>query len=304
MNPEDLGAILTKVLGKGFGELIPVLKTDFEDLEKKMRKLGTLMDAETAVGLKTLEDEFSLLSQIIVAQLGPALLAFAQWLLHIAANSKALEGLDYLIQKAKGNSELPGKNGMSAKAAHDMAVQALDYIQKTDQRKTSPEQFRAQWADYYTNGIGRDKNPEYGNALADDKSKTWTEELRYLNERIQPVEDVDSKAGKASAHDFEGLRTGLAALEARIKDEANKLNNPKSPKFDVPEVEDKAKKLKSFHEKGDELIKVGNFLGSSKDVMESLAQKQVELLQQIANNTASSSDDGSGDSSDDDFPMS
>lgn len=77
-NPDELGIIFRELGVKAFGKLIPFLKTDFDELSAKMKKMGAIMDTETAVKLKALAEEFSLLSQIIASQLGPALVKFAE----------------------------------------------------------------------------------------------------------------------------------------------------------------------------------------------------------------------------------
>jgi hypothetical protein len=67
---------LKDVIGKSFGEITPMLQTDFEELQTKMQNLGMIMDTDTAIRLRYLGEEFSMLSQIIVTQAGPALLKF------------------------------------------------------------------------------------------------------------------------------------------------------------------------------------------------------------------------------------
>lgn len=80
---QDIDAPMKEIFRRGFGELIPVLKTDFDELGAKMRALGSIMDTDTAVAVKHLKDEFDLLSNIIVAQTAPALVEFAKLLINI-----------------------------------------------------------------------------------------------------------------------------------------------------------------------------------------------------------------------------
>jgi hypothetical protein len=77
-NPEELGVIFKELGVKAFGKLIPLLKTDFDELGAKMKNVGAIMDTETAVKLKHLADEFGLMGQIITSQLGPILIKFAE----------------------------------------------------------------------------------------------------------------------------------------------------------------------------------------------------------------------------------
>lgn len=88
-NAEDIGPVLKEVFGKSFGELIPVLKTDFDELGGKMKALGTIMDTDTAVKLDALGDNFSLLSSIIAVQLGPVLVQVSILFLEMVGKIKA-----------------------------------------------------------------------------------------------------------------------------------------------------------------------------------------------------------------------
>ena len=79
-NAAEIGVVFREVLGKGFGPMVSVLKTDFSALGDKMQMLGTIMDTETAVKLKHITDEFSLLGMIITTQLGPAMIKLSEWI--------------------------------------------------------------------------------------------------------------------------------------------------------------------------------------------------------------------------------
>ncbi len=78
-NAEQIMAPLKEVLGRGGGEAVGILKNNFEELGDEMQKTGQIMDSQTAAKLKVLGDEMEIVSRIIVAQLGPALLHFAEW---------------------------------------------------------------------------------------------------------------------------------------------------------------------------------------------------------------------------------
>jgi hypothetical protein len=84
VNPADIASELKTVFGRAFGELIPVLKTDFGELQKKMENLGIIISTKTAVSLKVMQDEFSLLGGIIVEFLAPHLVTLGEvvfWLI-------------------------------------------------------------------------------------------------------------------------------------------------------------------------------------------------------------------------------
>jgi hypothetical protein len=87
LSREDSAAAFKEVLGKGFGEILPVLSQDLSELSARMHKLGTIIDTQTAKALVVMEEEISLLSQVILGRLSPAIIAFAEGLY------KALGGL-------------------------------------------------------------------------------------------------------------------------------------------------------------------------------------------------------------------
>ena len=258
MSQEDLGPILREVIGKGFGELIPVLKTDFEELEKKMRSLGSLMDTGTAVKLKILEDEFSLLGTIIATKLGPKLLDFAELLFKVGAGFAA----SWAWLSSRFSSNAPA---MQATMSH---------------------------------------TPGFGGWAPGESAKTMSDAIKAAAPPPDAAE-IAKQAGLKTFKEWTGWAEDMRKRFAALEDD---LKHPAKPNFNVEQVDEKEKKEKDpkqFHEKGDALIKVGNFLGSSKSGLEDIGQKQVQLLQQIANNTRPSTGSGSGTGiGDDDFPMS
>ena len=77
-NPEELGALFRSLGLREFGQMIPVLKTNFGELEKEMRKFGGIMDTETIVSLKMASEEFGLLTTLVISHLAPALIALTE----------------------------------------------------------------------------------------------------------------------------------------------------------------------------------------------------------------------------------
>lgn len=78
-NPEEIAGPLHEVFGRGFGEFVPVMKQDFDELGEKMRAAGAIMDGQVAAKLAKISNEFEILSRIVTTQLAPALLKFAEW---------------------------------------------------------------------------------------------------------------------------------------------------------------------------------------------------------------------------------
>jgi hypothetical protein len=276
-NPEILGPIFRDIFGKGFGPIITLLQTDFEELHKKMENLGLIMSAETAVKLKGIGEEFELLSKIIVVSLGPALVSFTEWLLRIISNSQVTEGLDFIARRAAGKSRLSDFNGYSADERRKFALgedQALlDAIKKG---KTFDE---------FKGGRQHDRAAIF----ADDVSKTFQQEAKYLSGIIQKVADVENEAAKGAGNDMAQLKAGIASLIAKMEADAYNLNHPQPANF-TPAGDVSGMRQKIYT---DSLLKTGNFIGHlpgmpvvSSNSTPELLRQQLAVQKHIAENTA------------------
>lgn len=203
-NVESLAPVLREVLGKGFGEIIPVLKTDFDELGDKMKRLGSIMDTETAVKLKALSDNFDLLKNILATQLGPVLLSF-------------LEALIPVIGKIKELSAFIG-----ALVAGGWKKAAKDFWTAHQARKTIVGHDAAQ-------AMGLPDN-------AESKSK-FEEAKKFLEEYDEKV----AEAGKAAIDAGSAFDKMVQGIREKLQKEADDLSHPKPINPDVGLV--KAKKL-------------------------------------------------------------
>jgi len=79
VSPEQIAQPLREVLGRGAGQGIAVLKTDFDELDKKMQ--GFMMSGEVAEKLKQLSEGLSFMGTVLIVQLAPAILWCADALL-------------------------------------------------------------------------------------------------------------------------------------------------------------------------------------------------------------------------------
>lgn len=79
LNPADVAKDLKDVFGKSGQQIFGVLQTNFEELQAKMQDMGAIMDGQVAYKLKALGEELGLISRILTAQLGPALLTLAEF---------------------------------------------------------------------------------------------------------------------------------------------------------------------------------------------------------------------------------
>ena len=73
-NPQDLIEPLREVFGRAGGALIPMLESNFEELEKKMKSFGAIMESQTAHQLKDLSDEIGMLGRVIMAEFAPGII--------------------------------------------------------------------------------------------------------------------------------------------------------------------------------------------------------------------------------------
>lgn len=298
MSPEDLGPIL-KALGKGLPELIPVLQADFGALEDKIRKLGGFIESETIAKLKTFGDTLDLLASVIAVHFAPTILHIIEKLMD--GVSGFLGWMDKRSRPQNPDEQPPeGKKGfgsglwsMSGKVGSGMMGALTGLLGLGD------EAFGV---------LGSDSSK----ALAEDRliqSMQWFKLAGISGGWMEDAADQvvkDINQGKLSLKQswdqvVEQWKKEAAELAARLKD-------PIEGKHDVPDLGGKApheKAARRFHESGDALIRVGNFLGSSRSVLEDIAQKQVQLLQRLVTLAEARriQTPGPFDMSDDNFPV-
>ena len=268
MNPEELGPILKDILGKGFGELLPMLGTDFVDLEGKMRALGSIMDTDVAVRLDTLGDEFSMLGNILAVKLGPVILSLAE-----------------VIYKVIGGLA-------SIWAAFKAGVNALF----TDQAGKKMQRTMAITPGY--GGYTEEQKRQIAAQKAEDEKNGAKPEMSAMD-RFKAAANTAMDAGGEEAGSWDKY---LKGLKAKMAEDAEKLKKPVKATFTSDSAEEKEQKQnRKFlaDRPADSLVSVGNFLGSSKSVMEDLGRKQVDLLQRIVENTTPAPAASSGSGSDD-----
>ncbi len=224
-------------------DIYKFVQTDFEELGEKMKKMGILIDSETAVKLKALGDHFDLLSQILVARVGPALLTFAEWLMR--TGQKPLVGIAATAAAIGG--------GTASWSFRDL----LKYI-------------------------------GFGPALFD----------------YTPIKPFDKQAAKEAGVEvvskFDEFIKSLDEMQKKLKDEADKLDNPTPTSFEDFTGKDGKDKpgAKGRIDSGDALTRVGNFLGDSQGGLVSLTEKSLLVLRGIERNTRAKShiaDNGSTD---------
>ena len=249
-NPEEIGAYLRGMGIKDFGELIPVLKTNLEALAKSMKEYGALTDAVTAVKLKNLGDEFTMVSQVITSHLGPALVRLAEFIYtDLLKGAKTVAGATAFY--GGGTAEKQGLLSSIWSVGRMLPAGA--------------------WAMLNEKILGRWSHVD---------AKMF---LQATGEQV----GFNTAAGAAAATEAEkpwqGKLDEFAKLMARMAERAKELNNQVPPDFtgEAPKVGRKALEVPM-----DSLTRVGNFLGGGGNVIQRLAQQRTEYLRQIAQNTA------------------
>lgn len=245
-NPQELGIIFRELGIKAFGGLIPVLKTNFEELEASMRKVGALMDTETAVKLKRLSDEFGLLGKIITSQFGPILIKLAETM------------YSALLKISKGAAGAAGFYG-AATAGQSPAGAAATM-------------FKAFFLGPLAVGAGFMTKPSWG---LQEKLMDWI----FKGTDVAAGKKAQIEAEQPWQKDMDQF----AAFQKRMKEEADKLDRPTPANLEstlAPKMTNKALEAPT-----NSLLRIGNFLGSNQGMINQINQRKVQLLQIIANNT-------------------
>lgn len=195
-NVENLAPVLKEVLGKGFGELIPVLKTDFDELGDKMHRLGSIIDTETAVKLKMLGDDFDLLRNILAAQLAPVLVLMAEHLLTFIG--KIAEASAYLGTIFSGGVVQRAKDAFNANNAQN----TVDQYEKLQAAGFDSEPLKKKYEEAQkVLDVYNKKQAEAGQAALDAGSE--------FNKMVQDMRDK----AKKEADDLEHPKPIVPAIE-------------------------------------------------------------------------------------------
>jgi len=265
---EDVGPILQGLLEiRGVGKLIPFLKTDFEDLQTKMEKLGSIMTTEAAVQVRYLAKEFELLRTIIVAQLAPALSQFAFWVVNKVGDIKGIAGFaGSLVGSAGGTMQAIADEGKYRRLKGQAEIaESLGM--------TTPGETRSRPGFLDIPGLFK----------ADARVPT-VEEAAFMKAYEGRIDAAQGEKTEVA----DKWKLLMQGIQKQLEEEMERLKHPKPPAFDpsdAVETSGKQKREKHIKDSSDSLIRVGNFLGSSRDSMTTLAERQVNLLQEIATNT-------------------
>jgi len=253
-NVENIAPALKEILGKGFGELIPVLKQDFDELGDKMHKFGSIMDTETAVKLRLMGQEIDLVSQVLAMRLAPVIATLTDWFIQLTGKVKEVVAL------FGGLFSHGPKEGVAAlsKSINDGIADMLPQPVGDVVRKLNDIQIK---------GMGFDP---------------------------KDVEEVIAATGESVIQAEKESADELAQWRAKVAKITNDLNNPQPivPDVDTSTNTTKAKHLAAVQT--DALVRVGNFLGANGNTISRVDQRKIDLLTKIEKNTQPKASFGTG----------
>lgn len=247
-NTEEIAMALRETMGKGFGQLIPTLKTDFDELGKKMKDMGAIMDTETAVKLKLLSSELGMASTILITMLGPAIVSFVELLLSLAGKIQA--GFVW-----------------------------LETLLKKDQNGAGPADRLFNWSQAYTAQAMLDKNKKHPGILSKEDVAQYQATVNAYNAGPSAMDAAALAFDKTD----EQWKAMIKRMQEALAEEAKKLRNPPRPDFSRPAEAEKVVR-RALETPSDSLTRVGNFLGGLGRVGH-IEQHKIRLLQQIVTNT-------------------
>lgn len=220
-NVQDLNGPGAAIFGvRQFGQLLPVLRTDLEELEHHMQSLGSIMSTEAAIGVKMLAEQFSLLANIVSAHLAPVLAQVSD---------------KFLLFKGVLDS---------VTAAGGYFLRAITDEKLSDSELSSP------W------GLAKGVQRIFKQAL--------------------------EEAGAAAGKEYGESEIKRAELKSMMAAAADRIRNPPKPEI-APSLETKAKANKIAHGSmpdSDALLAVGNFLGSGRGLVNSIAEQHLQIARQ------------------------
>jgi hypothetical protein len=277
VNPQDIAAPLRDILGKGFGPLIPLISTDMKELQDRMQKFGMIMSGETAHKLKEIDDALHSVTNVLVNALAPALVAFAEFILDTFTGTgflgKAVEGLIFVLQKAGILSDKSGYAGHSASERAGVAQGIIDKMSE-DRNVNDATAFQHKMGAMGKDGI-----------FGDFKGHTGTDFFHFLQKLIEADTDATVAASKTSDATMAALRQAVDQFKAGLKNPPPPNPNPGNGDPGDPADTKSGPSIRNEGFQGDALIKVGNFLGSSRGTINNAQGRLEQHAATTARNT-------------------
>jgi hypothetical protein len=255
-NPEEIGIIFRQMGLKDFGKMIPILKTNFQELAAKMEGMGAIMDNKTIVTIKRVSQEMSLLSQIMVSQLGPALVKLAEAIYENALKlGKGVTGAGAFFGaglSSFGATATKEKDSVAGALLKTAGYGAADIFARVFMGRTAAQS--KAYLESKLLGMGFDLKGARAAAAKAEEESPFTKRLKEFQALMDKFSKTATELDNPKPHDFSSatIRRGLGKRE---------LESPT-----------------------DSLVRIGNFLGSGRNAFAETA-KQTQYLAEIAKNT-------------------
>jgi hypothetical protein len=278
VNPQEIMKPLRDMLGRSASEVIPALTQDVHALQKQMESLGMIMSGETARDLMQIDIAAKSIQNIFINALAPAIVGVVKMFLGLLTSggffTEALDDIIFYIRKIThgDDKKVYGMDQATASAASSLLADAVKGVsEKTfpevlaNLRKNGAEGTRDLWGADVPFTIG----PEF---MDNFKGSTLREFNKFIESlRLPELTSVDD-ASKTSSDLITGLKKVLDDLNEPVP-------KPKKPDFKAAPQET------HMRLPDDSLIKVGNFLGSSRGMIGGAQARLEQHAAQTAVNT-------------------
>ncbi len=292
---------VSEVLGKGFESILPALKENVDDTAASLKKMGLIMDGQTAVALKTLKDEFNDLGTFLDITFGEALINIVNFLMDTIGKqgsylNTVFAGLKGWAEWFKGqtNNKVPDYTAPNGKVysgeqrfnSADMLMQAInDAINK--QHKDNPKaDDKTDLAEAYKDVVAQMKDPQnydlYGQTLADYNGNNMGDLMKYLQGVTKPYKDAQDNIYKG-VDDSDVLSKSISdtikAYQDKIAARTKQIGSNGTGAGDNTPIINEQKRRSIY---SDNLTSVGNMLGASYQGI-SHVTNQMDLQKQANN---------------------
>jgi len=289
-NPQEITAALKDVFGRSFGPIVPLLSRDLDSLRVQMEKMGMIMSSKVAVQLYQLDTQLSSVKMILMNALAPVIVQVVESFLNLISSgnylSQAFEGLVFSLQQW----------GLLKNNKADLASKALAVF--NEQRKSIPNDPLTMSLIRRNAGLGPNDKVSQGminNAAAEAAVSHFKDsglfsgfsgqygDKDFAKQFSAFLNSVQGEASGAVVDAAKGSKDVISGIRKWVEDFKNgKIEGPPKPNFES--VVGLNANYKS-RVPSDDLVKVGNFLASSRPALNTVQNLLVKHSAQTASNT-------------------
>jgi len=200
VNPQDIAAQLRDVMGRGYGEMVPLMAKDMDALREKMQRMGMIISSETVAELKQFDAAINSIKNLLVGYLAGALAAFGEGLLDFwqtKIKPAQAEAGSILGTATEGDSSLIGMlRGATAVVADTIAYDAQRFLGL------------GHGMDHWNKKYGPDlkSSKEEADKSGKDFMTNWRKEVAE-SMKVKPVDFSNQDQGKPVHHTAGDLRS-------------------------------------------------------------------------------------------------